>query len=261
MISVVIRNKNQEKALSFLLKNLTERYADDIDEIIVIDNLSTDGSKIVSEQYNAKFITIEKFSYGGSANLAAQSASNDIVVLFSAHAYPVSHDFFKLIKQKFVNREFELAGLRCLHNNNDYHGFINDLSSVHDYNKAGLIFCGSAFNKQVWNKHPFKQDIHTFEDKEWTKRVVANGYKVEFVPSIFCYQINRTKKQNFFRYKNEVVGSYQLHHTDYSIFKSFKNLIGSLYKTTESYFVDVFYVFKRFFFLIKFVLNKPKRFN
>ncbi|MFT4802958.1 MAG: glycosyltransferase involved in cell wall biosynthesis, partial [Psychroserpens sp.] len=45
MISVVIRNKNQDKALGFLLKNLRERYADDIAEIVVIDNLSTDKSK------------------------------------------------------------------------------------------------------------------------------------------------------------------------------------------------------------------------
>ncbi len=48
MISVVIRNKNQSKALAFLLKNLTERYIDDIDEIIVIDNLSTDNSKEIA---------------------------------------------------------------------------------------------------------------------------------------------------------------------------------------------------------------------
>lgn len=99
MISVVIRNKNQEKALEFLLKNLVERYAEDIDEIIVLDNLSNDNSKNISENCNAKFITIKDFSYGGSANLAAQFAKNDIVVIFSAHAYPVSHDFFKLIEK------------------------------------------------------------------------------------------------------------------------------------------------------------------
>ena len=40
-ISVVIRNKNQETALMFSLKNLVARYAEDVDEIVVIDNLST----------------------------------------------------------------------------------------------------------------------------------------------------------------------------------------------------------------------------
>lgn len=260
MISVVIRNKNQEKALSFLLKNLKERYSEDIDEIIVLDNLSTDGSKIVSEQYGAKFITIEKFSYGGSANLAAESAKNDIIVIFSAHSFPVSHDFFKLIKEKFKGREDELAGLRCLHNINDYTVYLNDLSSVDDYNRAGLIFAGSAFNKRIWRKHPFKSDITTFEDKEWSKRVIQNGYSIEFVPSIFCYHIQRNKAQIFFRFKNETIGSYQLHHTQFTFVKSIKGFLYSIFKIHINYLFDIYYAFKRLIFMVKFLLNKPKRF-
>ena len=62
MISVVIRNKNQDEALAFSLKNLTERYLDDISEIIVVDNLSTDSSEEVSKKYGARFETIENFS-------------------------------------------------------------------------------------------------------------------------------------------------------------------------------------------------------
>jgi glycosyltransferase involved in cell wall biosynthesis len=259
-ISVVIRNKNQDKALAFLLRNLVERYSEDIDEIIVLDNLSEDNSKKVSEKYKAKFVTIEKFSYGGSANIAAESATNDIVVIFSAHSFPVSHDFFKLIKEKFVGREDELAGLRCLHNINDYLGYINNVSSVDDYNKAGLIFAGSVFNKKVWNKHPFKSDITTFEDKEWSKRVIANGYKIEFVPSIFCYDIQRNKAQLFFRFKNETIGSYQLHHFDFTFVNAIKNLVHSLYKIIKNSFVDVFYCFKRFLFMIRFLSNRPKRY-
>jgi glycosyltransferase involved in cell wall biosynthesis len=259
-VSVVIRNKNQDKALEYLLHNLVERYSEDIDEIIVLDNLSTDNSKTISEKYNAKFITIEKFSYGGSANLAAENAKNEIVVIFSAHSFPVSHDFFKLIKEKFKGRETELAGLRCLHNVNDYSAYINNISSDDDYNRAGLIFAGSAFNKRVWEKHPFKSDITTFEDKEWSKRVIASGYKIEFVPSIFCYQINRTKAQNFFRFKNETIGSYQLHHTNFTMFKSLKGFLHSFFKTTLNYFIEILYIVKRFFFMIKFISNKPKRF-
>lgn len=261
MISVVIRNKNQERELSFLLKNLTERYSEDVSEIIVIDNLSTDGSKAIAEKYNVKFVSIENFSYGGSANFAAAQTSNDIVVIFSAHAYPVSHDFFKLIKEKFSNRLHELAGLRCLHNDSDYKGYINKKSSLDDYNGAGLIFCGSAFNKKIWEKHPFKSDVQTFEDKEWSKRVLKNGYKIEFVPSIFCYQIKRNKAQHFFRYKNEVIGSYQLHNMNFKLSKAFVSFFKSLISLTLNYISDVYYAVKKIFFLIKFNFNKPKRFE
>lgn len=259
MISVVIRNKNQAKALSFLLKNLTERYLDDIQEIIVIDNESSDNSKEISLKYNAKFKTIKNFSYGGSANFAAKQANHPIVVIFSAHSYPVSHDFFKLIENKF-RKNTNLAGLRCLHNSNDYRNFINKINAKANTNKSGLIFAGSAFSKNVWKLHPFREDVATFEDKEWTKRVLNEGYDIEFVESIFNYEIKRTRKQNFFRFKNDVIGNYQLWHEEITFFKVSKGLIFSLFDLTKNFFIDMFYVFLKYFFYLKFLLKKPDKF-
>ncbi|HEY0091599.1 MAG TPA: glycosyltransferase [Flavobacterium sp.] len=261
MLSVVIRNKNEGKELEFLLKNLTLRYASDIDEIIVLDNLSTDNSRKVTEAYGAKFVSIEKFTYGGSANTAAESAKNDIVVLFSAHSFPVSHDFFKLISDKFAGREHELAGLRCLHNAWDFTAYLNGVTTDDDPNKAGLNFAGSVFNKRMWRDHRFKDDIRTFEDKEWTKRMIRNGYKIEFVPSIFCYYTKRTKSQLFFRFKNELIGSYQLHHTEYTLGKALKNFVTSFWFIHKNFAVDLFFLFKRLFFTLKFLMNKPDKFE
>ena len=62
-ISVVIRTKNQEHELEFLLKNLKTRYDDDIDEIIVLDNLSSDNSEKITLQYGAKFISIKNLIF------------------------------------------------------------------------------------------------------------------------------------------------------------------------------------------------------
>jgi glycosyltransferase involved in cell wall biosynthesis len=259
MISVVIRNKNQATGLSFLLKNLTERYLDTINEIIVIDNCSTDDSQAVANQYNARFVIIEKFSYGGSANLAAKEAIGPIVVIFSAHSYPISHDFFKLIQEKFDNNS-NLAGLRCLHSTNDYRNYINGVSANEDPNKSGLIFSGSAFSKKVWEKHPFREDVATFEDKEWSKRIIENGYEIEFVPAIFHYEINRTPKQLFFRFKNDLVGNYQLWHQDITARNAINALAGGIFRVVKNSFVEIYYAFKRFIFVIRFNHNKPNKF-
>ena len=259
MISVVIRNKNQDQALTFLLKNLTERYLDDIGEIIVIDNLSTDKSEDVSKQFGARFITIENFSYGGSANFAAKQTKFPIVVMFSAHSYPVSHDFFKLIKEKFEANP-NLAGLRCLHNSNDYRNFINNISAKKDPNKSGLIFSGSAFRKSVWEKHPFKDDVATFEDKEWTVRVLKAGYDIDFVASIFHYDIKRTKKQLFFRFKNDLVGNYQLWHQDVSFLAASKGFLISALNLIKGLFIDLWYALSRYLYSLKFLFNKPNKF-
>ena len=259
MISVVIRNKNQDQSLTFLLKNLTERYLDDIGEIIVIDNLSTDKSETVSKQFGARFITIKNFSYGGSANFAAAQTKFPIIVMFSAHSYPVSHDFFKLIKEKF-DANPNLAGLRCLHNPNDYNNFINKVLAKEDPNKSGLIFSGSAFSRQIWQKHPFREDVATFEDKEWTVRVLKLGYDIEFVASVFCYQIKRNKKQLFFRFKNDVVGNYQLWHDDVTFLKASKGFLISVLKLIKGFFIDLWYALLRYLYTIKFLFNKPNKF-
>ena len=259
MISVVIRNRNQAEALSFLLKNLTERYSKEIDEIIVIDNLSIDNSKEITEQFEARFVTIIDFSFGGSANLCAKEAKNPIVVIFSAHSYPVSHDFFKLIQTKFDSNP-NLAGLRCLHSPNDYKNFINKIPATIDPNKSGLIFSGSAFNKKVWYKHPFREDVATFEDKEWTTRVLKAGYDIDFVESIFCYEIKRTRKQLFFRFKNDIMGNYQLWHQDISFGNASKGFLFSIFNLMKSFAIDLWYIILRFLYLIKFMCNKPNKF-
>lgn len=259
MISVVIRNKNQSDTLSFLLKNLTERYQNDISEIIVVDNLSTDDSKEVTENYGARFVTMQNFGFGSSANLCAKEAKFPIVVIFSAHSYPVSHDFFKLIQLKFDTNP-KLAGLRCLHNSNDYENFINKITATIDPNKSGLIFSGSAFNRNVWKKHPFREDVATFEDKEWTKRVLANGYDIEFVESIFHYKIKRTRKQIFFRFKNDVIGNYQLWHQDISLLNVLKGTLISFLNIFKNALIDFWYIGLRFWYLIKFIRNRPDKF-
>ncbi len=259
MISVVIRNKNQAKALDFSLKNLKERYQDDIEEIIVIDNLSTDGSEAVSKVYGARFETIKDFSYGGSANFATEKANNPIVVMFSAHSYPVSHDFFKLIKEKFSAND-NLAGVRCLHHPNDYQNYINNVSASDDPNKSGLIFSGSAFRKSIWEKLPFREDVATFEDKEWTVRVLKAGFDIEFVPSIFCYQIKRTKEQMFFRFKRDMIGNYQLWHQEVKFLSVTKGFFVSVVKLISGFFSDLWYVLLRYLYALKFLFNKPNKF-
>lgn len=259
MISVVIRNKNQSVALSFLLKNLTERYAADVAEIIVVDNCSTDDSKEVALQFGARFVTIENFSFGGSANVCARAARFPIVVLFSAHSYPVSHDFFRLIQIKFDGNP-NLAGLRCLHSTNDYKNFINKIPATIDPNKSGLIFSGSAFSRAVWEKHPFREDVATFEDKEWTVRVLREGYEIDFVASIFSYEIKRNRKQLFFRFKNDVVGNYQLWHQDFTFAQVLKGTIMAVFNLFISFCIDFGYIIRRFFYQINFIFNKPGKF-
>lgn len=256
-ISVVIRNKNEKAILAFLLKVLREQYASDLYEIIVIDNLSTDGSRELAVEMGAKVVTIEDFSYGKSANLAMESSGGDLVMIMSAHSYPVSHDFFKIIKSHFVGRS-DLAGVRCLHFHGDYRKYLSGQTWKDDLNGCGLTFACSVVNKKMWLEERFVDDIQQCEDKEWTKRMVAKGYTVEFVPAIYCYEIKRTKKQLFTRFKNDTIINYQLWGDDVSFGGVIRKFVATSYHLIRDLIVDFYFNFKRTVWLFSFVANKPK---
>ena len=258
MLSVIIRNKNEAESLSFLLHNLRKRYYDDIDEIIVIDNLSTDSSREVAAEFDARIKTITNFSYGGSANVAAEEACGEIIVIFSAHCYPVSPDFFKVIKEKFQNNA-NLAGVRCLHCSNDYRNYINDIDASKDPNKSGLIFSGSAFRKSVWQKIPFNEKVPTFEDKEWTLRVLRAGYDIDFAPVVFHYEVKRTAKRNYRGMKNGLLGNYQVWHQEISLLHIFVHFIVAVSRMLKEFLLAFFYRIKFLFYSIKVYFNKPNK--
>ncbi len=260
MLSVVVRNKNEAESLSFLLKNLSTRYRNDVDEIVVVDNSSSDRSEQVTAEYNARFETIGNFSYGGSANFAAEKASGDIIVIFSAHSYPVSPDFFQVIKAKF-DANPNLAGLRCLHGTNDYRNYIQDISAKQDPNKSGLIFSGSAFKKSVWKKIPFNEKVPTFEDKDWTLRVLKAGYDIEFAPVVFNYEVRRSLKQQNFRRKNDLSGNLQVWHQEVTMLQAVKGFFSRILGAVKLCFLSIFYAFDYFFYTIKTILKKPRKFD
>jgi len=113
MISVVIRNRNQADYLERTLKILTSIYLDDIGEIIVIDNKSTDNSIQVAEKYGCKVHTIDDFTYGKAINQGIEVAENPYIVLISSHVCPIGNMFFKN-SIEFAVKHPDLAGIRYI---------------------------------------------------------------------------------------------------------------------------------------------------
>lgn len=255
-ISVVIRNKNESKALEFLLSVLDRFYREEIHEVIVLDNLSQDSSQGVSANFNAKFITIEKFSYGGSANMAMECSTGDLVVIMSAHSYPVSHDFFQVIKDKF-GKQSNLAGVRCIHYNGDYKKYLNGVTCDQDLNGCGLTFACSVVKRSVWENTKFIDDIQQCEDKEWSKRVLKLGYLIEFAPAIYCYEIKRSSGQLFTRFKNDVIINYQLWGENITYSGVIRKFFGTTYQVVKYFFTELYYNLKRTLWLFSFLRNKP----
>lgn len=109
-ISLILPCRNEQKAIAYLLKN-TPRY---IDEIIVVDNLSTDKTVSVSKKLGAQVI-IEprhdhKIGYGYALATGIKNAKGDYIICMDGDgSYPIGKISEGI---KFLNKQ-NLNFLSC----------------------------------------------------------------------------------------------------------------------------------------------------
>jgi len=103
MVSIIIRNRNEEKYIGFAIQSVYDFLGYNV-EIILIDNESTDNSiRIVNtfEYLNIKKINIGKNNYspGRALNLGIKECSNDYILILSAHCQITKLDFSNVKEQ------------------------------------------------------------------------------------------------------------------------------------------------------------------
>lgn len=214
MISIVIRNRNESAYLERILSILTVQYTDDIDEIIVVDNKSTDNSIQVAKKYNCTIVIIDTFTYGKAINRGIKEAKNNYVLLLSAHAIPVGNSFFKNSIQ-FVADNKDFAGLRYINSIENYERALKNSFKVKEPLKYGLMAACCLVSKNVWLQFPFNEELIFSEDKEWSQRVSNAGFGIYEMNESFFYFIKRTTKSDLNRFKNETIAHYQLFNKKY----------------------------------------------
>jgi glycosyltransferase involved in cell wall biosynthesis len=86
-ITAIIPCLNEEEAIGHVLREIP----DFVDEVIVVDNNSTDRTADVARQLNAKVVHEPKAGYGRAYKRGFSVATGDIIVTLDGdHTYPVS---------------------------------------------------------------------------------------------------------------------------------------------------------------------------
>lgn len=136
MISIVIRNKNEAKALENILSIITKVYWNNYAEIIVVDNFSSDNSVEIAEKYNCKVTYIKDFSYGKATNLGIETAKSNYVLLLSSHAIPIGKSFLKNTVQALDSND-KIAGVRYINSIENYNRALKNNFIVNEPIKNG----------------------------------------------------------------------------------------------------------------------------
>ena len=116
-ISVILPALNEEKNIAKVLKVIQE--SNTVDEIIVVDNNSTDNTSTIAKEMGAKVILCKKRGKGYAMEMGLYAAQGDIVVFVDADICNYKKGFINNLvepilnkKADFVKSTFERSGGR-----------------------------------------------------------------------------------------------------------------------------------------------------
>ena len=108
--SIVIRAYNEEKHIGRLLEGIRQQTLKDV-EVILVDSGSTDRTVSVAESFAARIVRIasNEFTFGRSLNFGVRAATRELVVIASAHVYPVYPDWLESLLRPFEDKQVALT--------------------------------------------------------------------------------------------------------------------------------------------------------
>ncbi len=240
-VSVVIRAFNEEEHIGRLLFGITQQTLEDV-EIILVDSGSTDKTLEIAEKYPVKDLHIQpdEFTFGRSLNRGIAAATGEIVVITSAHCYPVYPDWLDKLCKPFQNENVALVYGRQIGGESNFyseHQFFrkyfpeNSISEqAHPYSHNA----NAAIRRTLWEEHPYNELLTGLEDLAWSSWALDEGYGIDYVAeAVVVHQHDETMRQVLNRYKREAIAMKQI------LPKSRFTLWHSLYMWIKTSFLDL----------------------
>jgi len=221
-VSVIIPTLNAGPSFAQLLRLLKEQTVQPY-ELIIIDSCSDDATVRLAEAAGAKVITVQRtdFDHGGTRNLAADSASGDILMFMTQDVFPVNDRLIEELIKPFVEdsandgivysyaRQIAAADgniLEQLARENNYPAESN-VQCYEDIERLGIktFFCSnacSAIRRDVFQQMGgFHSPVIFNEDMFMAARCILGGMKIAYCAEAQVYHThNYTIKQQFKRF-------------------------------------------------------------
>jgi glycosyltransferase involved in cell wall biosynthesis len=211
--SIIIRAYNEEKHIGRLLEGIRQQTLRDV-EIILVDSGSTDRTVSLAESFGARVVHIPsaEFTFGRALNLGVQAATRKLVVIASAHVYPVYPDWLESLLRPFEKERIALTygkqrgpETAKFSEQQIYHQWYPDISKP----RQATAFCNNAnaaIRRDLWEKNPYDETLTGLEDLAWGKWAKEQGYDIAYVAEAEIIHIhNETPTGVFNRYRREAM--------------------------------------------------------
>ena len=217
--SIVIRAYNEEEHIGRLLTGILQQTVSD-PEIILVDSGSTDATVAIASRYPVRVIHIqpEEFSFGRSLNRGIAHARGELIVIASAHVYPVYDDWLERLLAPFENPSVALTYGKQRGNAaskfSERQFFVQWFPDEPQPQQAHP-FCNNAnaaIRRQRWQEQPYDEALTGLEDLAWARRAQEGGWIISYVPAAEVVHVHsETPRQVYNRYRREAMAFKQIY--------------------------------------------------
>jgi len=211
--SLIIRAYNEEKHIRRLLEGIKQQTVKDVD-IILVDSGSTDSTVSIAESFGVKIVNIpaDEFTFGRSLNYGIKQSKYEIIVMASAHVYPVYPDWLETLLHPFQDDKVALTygkqrapDFAKFSEKQIFYQWYPDVTNLNQV----TAFCNNAnaaIRKSLWDLHPYDETLTGLEDLEWSKWAKESGYKIAYIAEAEIIHIhNETPRGVYNRYRREAM--------------------------------------------------------
>ena len=190
-ISIIIRNRNEDSYIGFAIQSVIDHIKNP--EIIVVDNQSTDESmKVVSlfDKHNIKKYNINgNYTPGKALNLGAKKASNNTILVLSAHSQITAINI-EMLSQWFKNNYVAVFGNQTpiykgkkITKRYIWSHFTNNTednlySKIEDRYFLHNAFC--FYQRDFLLNNPFDEKLSGKEDRYWATNIIKKGFNYKY---------------------------------------------------------------------------------
>jgi rhamnosyltransferase len=202
-----------------LLTGISEQSIKDV-QIILVDSGSTDQTINEAKDFPVEVVNIppQEFTFGHALNVGIEHAKADLIVMASAHVYPVYPDWLETLLAPFKEKGVALTyGKQC---GSDSTHFSELQIFRHWYPERSapqqaFPFCNNAnaaIRKSLWQVHPYEETLPGLEDLAWAKWAQENGSYVHYVAEAEVVHVHNESTAGIFnRYRREGMAFKQIY--------------------------------------------------
>ncbi len=228
-VSIVIRALNEAEHLPALFSGLLRQNRQP-DQVILVDSGSVDDTVAIARAHGAEVVPHPpaEFSFGRALNLGCARATGDILVIVSAHVYPLDEKWLDLLVAPFERPE---VGLVYGGQTGDSRSHFSELELLRKWfpdvsdDDQQTPFCNNAncaVRAEAWRALPYDETLTGLEDLDWAKRALAAGWKLVYraearVAHIHNEPFDKTRN----RYRREAIAHRRIFHDQHvSLFEA-----------------------------------------